>query len=90
MLLIHCPFCGPRAEHEFRYGDQAAIVRPPPSASDGEWAAYLFVRENPAGPHRERWVHGSGCRQWFLVERDTVTHAILGTSLINAARGLDQ
>lgn len=79
MLLIPCPFCGPRGEHEFRYGDQAGIVRPSPLASDDEWADYLFVRDNLAGVQRERWVHEGGCRQWFFVDRDTVTHSIHGT-----------
>jgi heterotetrameric sarcosine oxidase delta subunit len=26
--------------------------------------------------HYERWVHSYGCRQWFNVARDTVTHEI--------------
>ena len=26
--------------------------------------------------HRERWVHSLGCRRWFNVARDTVTHEI--------------
>lgn len=78
MLLIDCPWCGPRAETEFSYGGEAGIVRPPdPDAlSDEEWADYLFFRANPRGAHRELWNHAQGCRRWFGVERDTVTYRI--------------
>lgn len=86
MLMIHCPFCGPRGEHEFGFGDQAGIVRPSLSASDDEWADYLFVRDNHAGLQRERWVHAGGCRQWFFIDRDTITHAIHGTFAFADAR----
>jgi sarcosine oxidase subunit delta len=79
MLLIDCPNCGPRAEIEFRYGGQSHVQRPGPheAVSDEAWADYLFYRQNPKGEHRERWVHAAGCRQWFNVARDTVTHQIL-------------
>ena len=34
MLLIHCPYCGPRPELEFSYGGQAHVARPAdPSAT---------------------------------------------------------
>ena len=54
--------------------------RPEADASDAAWADYLYRRANPRGPHRERWVHTSGCGQWFALERDTVTHEILAAS----------
>ncbi|MBM3600410.1 MAG: sarcosine oxidase subunit delta [Alphaproteobacteria bacterium] len=78
MLLIDCPWCGPRDENEFQYGGEAHIARPkdPALLSDAQWADYLFMRGNPKGRHRERWMHRSGCRRWFNVERDTVSHAI--------------
>ena len=78
MLLISCPFCGPRAQIEFVFGGQSGIVRPqPPQAvSDQEWAEYLFYRENPKGEHYERWGHWHGCGLWFSVLRNTVTHRI--------------
>lgn len=77
MLLIDCPWCGPRDEIEFAYGGEAARPRPadPDPLSDEEWAAHLFMRRNPRGVHHERWVHAAGCRRWFNLWRDTVTHA---------------
>ena len=37
---------------------------------------YLFLRDNPKGAWRERWVHTAGCRRWFELERDTLTNEI--------------
>jgi heterotetrameric sarcosine oxidase delta subunit len=48
----------------------------PASLSDEEWARFLFFRENPRGRSHERWVHTHGCRRWFELTRDTVTHRI--------------
>ena len=78
MLLIDCPWCGPREESEFHCGGEAHIARPenPDALSDREWADYLFMRTNPKGAHHERWVHSAGCGRWFNVARDTVTHEI--------------
>jgi len=78
MLLIECPWCGPRPESDYTYGGEAHIVRPPqPEAcSDEAWGDYLFMRRNPRGPHREQWWHSAGCRRWFNVERDTVSYRI--------------
>ena len=75
MLLIDCPWCGPRDENEFSHGGEAHILRPedPSALSDAEWGDYLFMRKNLLGPHSERWVHSAGCRRWFNVQRDTVT-----------------
>ena len=78
MLLISCPNCGPRDETEFHYGGQAHIAYPenPNELSDREWAEYLFYRENTKGTFAERWVHSTGCRQWFNMLRDTVSYDI--------------
>ncbi|TQK50201.1 sarcosine oxidase subunit alpha [Streptomyces sp. SLBN-118] len=79
MLLIPCPWCGPRDEAEFHYGGQAHVPYPEDSAAltDQEWARYLFFRDNPKGPFAERWTHASGCRRWFNAVRDTATNEIL-------------
>lgn len=81
MLLIACPYCGPRPELEFRYGGQAHIARPsdPASLSDEEWAAFLYARDNPKGLHYERWRHASGCGRFFNCVRDTVSDVIVKT-----------
>ena len=79
MLLIPCPWCGPRDESEFHYGGEAHIVRPTDSdaLSDAEWTDYLFMRKNPSGRHLEQWAHSAGCRRWFNVQRDTLTYEII-------------
>jgi len=77
MLLIPCPYCGEREESEFSYGGEAHVERPDPATADDErWAHYLHYRSNPRGLTRERWLHARGCRRWFNVVRDTVTHEI--------------
>lgn len=75
-MLITCPWCGPREEHEFHYGGQDGVTHPrlPAALSDREWADYLFVRDNPKGLWSERWVHSAGCRRWFTTMRDTATN----------------
>ncbi|MGW2746253.1 sarcosine oxidase subunit alpha family protein [Streptomyces sp. NPDC001450] len=79
MLLIPCPWCGPRDEAEFHYGGQAHVPYPedPSALTDEEWARYLFFRDNPKGPFAERWSHAAGCRRWFNAVRDTATNEIL-------------
>ncbi|MEU9213555.1 sarcosine oxidase subunit delta family protein [Streptomyces sp. NPDC048415] len=79
MLLIPCPWCGPRDEAEFHYGGQAHVPYPqdPTALTDEEWAHYLFFRDNPKGPFAERWTHAAGCRRWFNAVRDTGTNEIL-------------
>jgi heterotetrameric sarcosine oxidase delta subunit len=81
MLLIRCPWCGPREEMEFRNGGEAHIARPADAMqlSDADYAQYLFMRKNPKGWHYERWNHVAGCRRWFNALRHTVTHEIAAT-----------
>jgi heterotetrameric sarcosine oxidase delta subunit len=81
MLLIPCPWCGPRDDIEFYYGGEAHITRPadPAALADREWAEYLYMRANPKGRIAERWVHSAGCRRWFNLVRDTTTHRILAS-----------
>ncbi len=82
MLLIPCPWCGPRPENEFRHGGEAHVVRPvdPRCVSDAEWADFLYNRTNPKGIHAERWRHIHGCGRFFNCIRDTVTDRIVTTS----------
>ena len=78
MLLIPCPNCGPRDETEFHYGGQAHDAYPdkPAELTDRQWAEYLFYRDNTKGAFAERWLHSTGCRQWFNMLRDTLTYDI--------------
>jgi sarcosine oxidase subunit delta len=78
MLLIPCPCCGARPENEFRYCGQAHVIRPvdPSAVDDLSWADYLYHRDNPQGPHAERWRHVHGCGRFFNCLRDTVTDRI--------------
>ena len=78
MLLIPCPWCGPRAETEFTYGADATPERPADDAALDAWNDYVFTRDNPRGPFRELWLHSQGCRRWIALTRDTLTHAISG------------
>ena len=51
MLIISCPYCGPRDEIEFVCGGEAHIARPLANntITDAEFAEYLFIRDNPKG-----------------------------------------
>ncbi|HUO96414.1 MAG TPA: sarcosine oxidase subunit delta [Steroidobacteraceae bacterium] len=81
MLLIDCPYCGPRPELEFAHGGQAHVARPanPASVSDDEWAAYLYLRKNTRGVYAERWRHARGCGRFFNALRDTTTDQFVAT-----------
>ena len=76
VLLISCPHCGARDQTEFAYGGDASVVRPAADAPLEAWFAYVYLRDNPAGPHVEYWQHVAGCRRWIRIRRDTVTHEI--------------
>jgi sarcosine oxidase subunit delta len=81
MLIIHCPYCGPRPELEFSYAGQAHVARPadPAATGDDEWAAYLYLRSNTRGVHAERWRHARGCARFFNALRDTTTDRFVAT-----------
>ena len=77
MLRITCPLCGERDYTEFRYGGDASKPRPPHGASErAAWRDYVFLFDNPKGPHREYWQHVLGCRQWLVLDRNTATNAV--------------
>ena len=40
------------------------------------WTDYVYLRDNPRGPHREYWQHVHGCREWVIVARDTLSHEV--------------
>jgi len=78
-MRIPCPCCGERGLKEFTYLGDASVRRPQDGGAsvNAAWEAYVYLRDNPAGPHRELWYHGAGCRSWLVVTRDTRNHAIL-------------
>ena len=59
------------------------IARPDGMADGGAeaFAEYGYLRDNPAGRHRELWYHEGGDRSWLVVTRDTLTHEITGAEL---------
>ena len=79
MMNIDCPHCGPRDVTEFTYGGDANVRRPanPDTLTDEQWAAYVYLRDNPRGEHDELWQHSSGCRRWIAVRRNTYTHDVI-------------
>ena len=85
MLNIRCPYCGDRSQKEFAYGGDGTIVRPKlgQEISDEKWDEFVYLRKSPRGKHIELWHHVAGCRQWFKVQRDTVTHEIFQTTKIS-------
>ena len=52
MLLIPCPWCGPRPELEFRYGGEAHVARPldPDSLDDAAWAEFAEADKGILAP----------------------------------------
>jgi sarcosine oxidase subunit delta len=89
-MLIPHPLLGLRDASEFTYlGDASLMDRPDPDAENAETAFcdYVFLRDNPAGVHRELWFHEQGDRSWLVVTRNTMTHEILGAELATNVSG---
>ena len=82
-FVLPCPNCGPREVTDFGYGGEIA-ARPKQDPSWRELNAYNYFRKNVAGSQREWWHHRSGCRAWFIAERDTVTNEVFSTALPHA------
>ena len=80
MIRLTCPYCDLEVEEtELAPGGEAHLQRFGPGDSDEDFEAYLFLRDNPKGPHLERWRHAYGCGKWFLAARDTATMQVFGT-----------
>ena len=83
-MIINHPLLGPRDAQEFTYlGDASLIDRPDWQADDAaeQFYNYQYLRNNPAGEHRELWFHEGGDRSWLVVTRNTVTHEISNVEL---------
>jgi sarcosine oxidase subunit delta len=79
MMQIECPHCGKRAQAEFQYERTLDSIVMPDMAPDAA-IDRLFARANPRGIDRELWRHAFGCRQWLVLERSRLSHAITGVA----------
>jgi sarcosine oxidase subunit delta len=80
-MRIPCPHCGERDVQEFACLGDANKRRPEGLSIAAEaMVDYVYLRDNPAGSHRELWYHAAGCHAWLVVSRDTRTHQILGVA----------
>jgi heterotetrameric sarcosine oxidase delta subunit len=82
-FLLTCPNCGTREVTDFGYGGEVT-VRPTSRPDRRELNTYNYFRRNVAGVQREWWFHRSGCRAWFVAERDTTTNEVKSTALPGA------
>jgi heterotetrameric sarcosine oxidase delta subunit len=76
MILVSCPYCGPRNASEFRWCGE---VKPRPDsnrATPEQWRDYLYLKANGAGWITETWYHREGCGRYFRTERHTLTNEI--------------
>ena len=89
-MLINHPLLGPRDAQEFVYKGDASLLDRPDGMSEHaleQFTEYAYLRDNPAGEHRELWYHEQGDRSWVIVTRNTLTHEILDVQLaIEVAR----
>src|SRR5437764_4204429 len=80
MKLLRCPLNGPRPLQEFLFGGEVRTMPDPATATDAEWADYVFNRQGEPGVRREWWYHlPSGT--WFIAERDNLKDEFLRTYL---------
>ena len=83
-MIINHPLLGPRDAAEFVYLGDASLIHRPPAQQENAHDAfyeYQYLRDNPAGLHRELWYHEQGDRSWLVVTRDTITHEITDVQL---------
>ena len=83
-MIIDHPLLGPRDAAEFVcLGDASLIERPAWDSQDAaaRFHDYVYLRDNPAGEHRELWYHEQGDRSWLVVTRDTLTHEVISVEL---------
>ncbi|MEX1036901.1 MAG: sarcosine oxidase subunit delta [Sneathiella sp.] len=83
-MIINHPLLGPRDAQEFVYlGDAGLIDRPDVMSETAldEFHDYLYLRNNPAGTHKELWFHEQGDRSWLVVTRNMTTHEITHVEL---------
>jgi heterotetrameric sarcosine oxidase delta subunit len=74
MILLPCPWCGPRDASEFGHVGEPVPRPDPAAASPAQWRSYLYLRANTCGWVAETWYHRLGCRRFIKVERHTETN----------------
>ena len=80
MILLPCPWCGPRPATEFAHVGEVSARPDPAGATPAQWRAYLYLRANPCGWTSETWYHRMGCRRFIRVERHTETNEVRSAS----------
>ena len=63
MILLPCPWCGPRDAAEFAHAGERVPRPDPGTAAPAQWRDYLYLRANTRGWVTETWYHRMGCRQ---------------------------
>lgn len=83
-MIINHPFLGPRDASEFIcLGDASLMARPDWQSQNAvqNFYEYQYLRDNPAGEHKELWYHEQGDRSWLVLTRNTLTHEITKVEL---------
>jgi sarcosine oxidase subunit delta len=78
-FVLTCPHCGPREVTDFGFGGELN-PRPKSAPSLRELGEYNYFRRNVAGVQQEWWLHRSGCGEWFIAERNTLTNEVHWTA----------
>ena len=82
--VLTCPNCGVREVTYFAFGGELN-PRPKSAPSLRELGEYNYFRDNVAGVQQEWWLHRSGCGEWFIAERNTLTNEVHWTAPPNEA-----
>jgi heterotetrameric sarcosine oxidase delta subunit len=74
VILIDCPWCGPRVSGEFAFlGDNRAA----PTAGSADivaWRRYLYLDDNRPDWTDESWLHVHGCNRVMRLRRHRSTN----------------
>ena len=92
-MIINHPLLGPRDSQEFIYlGDATLLERPDWQSENAtnEFFEYVYLRDNPAGIHRELWFHVFGDHSWLIVTRNKITHEISNVEIARDFRTLEE
>ena len=84
--VLTCPNCGVREVTDFAFGGELN-PRPKETPSLRDLGRYNYFRRNVAGAQQEWWLHRSGCGEWFIAERNTLTNEVHWTAHVNDVFG---